>query len=256
MKRVYRIGSWIVAGVGVVAACITGCPRIKNALTPDFKETRIYPDENRIAPPDTVINVNGVPVKMIGVKGGKIDCRGQKKILELQDFYISETEVTQELWAAVMGEIPSVRHAGDSLPVETVDLVACVEFVHKLDSVTGHKFSIPTYPEWLYAAYLGIGQDESFPIDSMAWHKYNSNSVSHAVKQKRPDNLGLYDMFGTVEEWTLSGADPLFMVVGGSFEDEMDGFDADSPDYAHESVATGTIGLRLVSFPENSGGDK
>ena len=35
----------------------------------------------------------------------------------------------------------------------------------------------------------------------MAWYDYNSDSKTHAVKTKSPNELGLYDMSGNVYEW-------------------------------------------------------
>lgn len=204
-----------------------------------------------MAPSDTIINVNGIPIKMIGVKGGKIDCRGLKKSIELSDFYISETEVTQELWSAIMDYNPSL-YQGDSLPVENIDLVECLEFVKRLDSVSHHHFYIPSYSEWLYVAYLGNSQHESNTLESIAWHKRNADNIPHAVKQKQPNNLGVYDMIGNIAEWTISGSDPLFIVAGGSFDDEMELIDADFREFDHGRVKVETIGLRLVSYPVNS----
>lgn len=251
MKRAYRITAGILGGTVLLGACVIGFFTMEDVLNPDFEETKIHPDDNRVAPADTVINVNGIPIKMIGVKGGKIDCRGQKKSIELNNFYISETEVTQELWSTIMGNNPSICK-GDSLPVENIDLVECLEFVNRLNSVSGHHFYIPTYPEWLYVAHLGYQQSKGNTLDCIAWHSGNSNYSSHAVKQKRPDSLGVYDMIGNVAEWTLSGSDPLFIVAGGSFDDEMDQIDADFHEFDHGEVKVSTIGLRLVSYPANT----
>lgn len=52
--------------------------------------------------------------------------------------------------SAMMGDTPFYKQARNSLLVENVDLVECLEFVNKLDSVTGKDFNIPTYPQWLY----------------------------------------------------------------------------------------------------------
>lgn len=147
-----------------------------------------------------------------------------------------------------MGDNPSLLNKGDSLPVENVDLVDCLQFVTRLDSITDNYFGIPTYPEWLYVAHLGTKQTVSNSLDSIAWHKGNSGNTTHPIKQKKPDNLGIYDMFGNVAEWTISGADPLFIVPGGSFDDDMDKIDADYREFDHGKVKISTIGLRLVLY--------
>lgn len=253
MKRGYKITVCIVGGIILLCTCVIGAFLLKDILNPDFKETKIYPDESRVAPKDTVINVNGVEFKMIGVKGGKIDCKGLSETIELDDFHIGETEVTQELWSAIMGNNPSVNKAGDSLPVENVDLVECLEFVNKLDSVSGLNFYIPTHSQWLYVGYLSKqlpSKDKA--LDSLAWHSDNSGNVTHNVKQKNPNNLGVYDMLGNVAEWTVSGSDPLFIVVGGSYETEKETCNGEFGDFDHCNVKTGSMGLRLVMYPKSS----
>lgn len=252
MKRFCKIAAWIVGGIILLAICVIGFPKLKDLLTPDFEKTKIYPDENRIAPSDTILIANGVKIKMIGIKGGQIDCRGLKKTIDLDNFYISETEVTQELWTAIMGDNPSLLDKGDSLPVENVDLVDCFKFVNKLDSVTGNYIDIPTYPEWLYVAHLGAIQPDPNSLDSTVWHKGNSENTTHKVKLKNPDRLGVYDMLGNVSEWTLSGSDPLFIVAGGSFNDEPENLNADYRGFYHGKVKTSTNGFRLVFYPTNS----
>lgn len=251
MKRTYKITAWIVGGIVLLAIFLIGYLKFGDNFKPEFKETKIYPGENRIAPSDTIFNIDGVIIKMIGIKGGKIDCRGLKKTIELDNFYISETEVTQELWTVIMGDNPSMLNAGDSLPVENVDLNDCLKFAHRLDSITGNSFDIPTYPEWLYVANLGTNQAGINTLDSIAWHKINSGNTTHEVKQKNPNSLGIYDMFGNVAEWTLSGSDPLFIVAGGSFDDEMGKVDADYREFDHAKVKISTIGFRLILYPPN-----
>lgn len=249
MKHEYKITAWIIGGIVLLCICIVVA--LIN-MTRECEKTVIYPDENRIAPADTIIDVNGVAIKMIGIKGGKVDCKGLKETIELKDFYIGETEVTQALWSAVMGDNPSA-HQGDSLPVENVDLVECMEFVSKLDSVSGHNFMIPSYPQWLYAGYIGkmLPADNRI-LDGIAWYKNNSGNVTHGVKQKNPDSLGVYDMLGNVAEWTASGSDPLFIVAGGSYETEKQYCNDEHREFDHGKVKSGNLGLRLICYPEDA----
>ena len=256
MKRKINITVWTVVAVILLLGGIVGGYLLKGVLykilNPPFEETVIFPDDSRDNPADTTFTVNGIAIKMIGVKGGKINCKGLRETIELHDFYMGETEVTQELWMSIMGDNPSVHTDSMLCPVENVDLVECLEFVHKLDSVSGIKFYIQSYPEWLYAACLGCADaDTSFADEGMSWCKENSANTPHPVRQKKPNALGIYDMAGNVSEWTISGSDPLFFVAGGSYETEMGCCRIDTREVNHAEIKTGATGLRIVCYPNN-----
>ena len=123
----------------------------------------------------------------------------------LSDYYIGETEVTQELWEAVMGSNPS-NFKGSQKPVESFSWNECKEFITKLNRLTGKNFRLPTEAEWEYAARggnksKGYKYSGSNTIGNVAWYRDNSSSATHNVKTKSPNELGIYDMSGNVYEW-------------------------------------------------------
>lgn len=170
------------------------------------------------APSRETITVNGVSFDMIMVEGGTFtmgatseqgndasDAEKPAHQVTLSDYYIGETEVTQALWQAVMGINPS-NFKGNSNPVESVSWNYCQEFIRKLNSLTGRTFRLPTEAEWEFAARggnesKGYKYSGSNNIDAVAWYDYNSDSKTHAVKTKSPNELGIYDMTGNVLEW-------------------------------------------------------
>ena len=123
----------------------------------------------------------------------------------LKAFWLGETEVTQELWTAVMGANPSM-FVGNKLPVEQVSWDDCQEFITKLNTLTGKHFRLPTEAEWEYAArdakpekqYVFCGGNY---MDDLGWYDENSEEKTHEVATRKPNVLGLYDMSGNVSEW-------------------------------------------------------
>ena len=163
------------------------------------------------------ITVNGVSFNMIKVDGGTFtmgatyeqknpyDDEKPTHQVTLSSYYIGETEVTQALWKAVMGNNPS-WFKGDNLPVENVSWEDCQTFIGKLNGLTGKSFRLPTEAEWEYAARGGNRSNHTqysggSMIDDVAWYEGNSGGKTHSVKTKKPNELGLYDMSGNVLEW-------------------------------------------------------
>ena len=214
---------WIGIGVGIAAAVVTVIvvtlfllkdPSIASVPADDIGQTTVN-SESRA---DEVITVNGVSFKMIGVQGGTFtmgatseqgsdafDDEKPAHQVTLSTFSIGQTEVTQELWQAVMGSNPS-NFKGAKRPVEQVSWEDCQNFIRKLNSLTGRRFRLPTEAEWEYAARGGNkGNGHKYAgssaIDNVAWYDGNSGSQTHDVATKRANELGLYDMSGNVYEW-------------------------------------------------------
>ncbi len=122
----------------------------------------------------------------------------------LDSYYVGETEVTQKLWKQVMGYNPS-RFVCDDYPVDNVSWDECVEFCQKLSQITGRHFRLLTEAEWEFAARGGnLSKGYKFSgsnfIEDVAWSLEMSDSISHPVRQKQPNELGLYDMTGNAWE--------------------------------------------------------
>lgn len=168
-------------------------------------------------PADEVFSVNGVEFRMIYVEGGTFDMGTNDTVdtyprerpahrVNVSSFYIAETEVTQELWKAVMGNNPSNHSDYEQKPVENVTWGDCQEFIARLNEITGKRFSLPTEAQWEFAAIGGrkskgyIFSGSNYPPE-IGWIMDNSGNETHGVKEKNPNELGIYDMTGNVWEW-------------------------------------------------------
>lgn len=171
------------------------------------------------------ITVNNVNINMVYISGGKFNMGYDTKshLVMLSDFYLGETEVTQGLWKAVMGEVNSSSdNIGENFPVSFVSWGECQVFIKKLNEMTGKNFRLPTEAEWEYSARggnksHGFKYSGSDNLDEVAWYVKNSGDKygdfeyideiaanhcrTHPVKTKKANELGLYDMSGNVDEW-------------------------------------------------------
>ncbi len=125
--------------------------------------------------------------------------------VEVSSFELSKYEVTQEVWAVMMGENPSRHKNCPPCPVEQVSWEEVQEFLRRLN-MGGGRYRLPSEVEWEYAARGGqrsrghahAGSDD---LNTVAWHSENSGDTTHPVGQKQANELGLYDLTGNVLEW-------------------------------------------------------
>ena len=138
-------------------------------------------------------------------EAGRDDDEAQHKVRISRGFWLAETETTQELWHAVMGDNPSY-FKGNDLPVEQVSWDDCQEFIKKLNSNarSGLHFQLPSEAHWEYACRAGTRGAYNVSVaslDNSGWYSDNSNGATHKVGTKTSNAWGLYDMHGNVWEW-------------------------------------------------------
>ena len=165
-----------------------------------------------------------------------------------------------------MGSNPSYSK-GENKPVEEVSWEDCQEFIRKLNTITGENFKLPTEAQWEYAARggnrsRGYKYAGSNSIGDVAWYADNSGLQTHNVATKQPNELGIYDMSGNVEEWcrdwygaysSASQTDPtgpatgsLRVDRGGCWASGARGYRVSSRDSGSPGGSNFILGLRLA----------
>ena len=182
-------------------------------------------------------------------------------------FAIGATEVTQQLWMAVMGSNPSSFTGNLQRPVDNVSWEDCQVFITRLNRLTGQTFRLPTEAEWEYAArggnrswsYTYAGSDQP---TNVAWFSNNSGSTTAPVDTKAPNEIGLSDMSGNVAEWCSDWYGPYSdqeqtnpqgpqtgsyrVVRGGNWMLSADYCRTRHRDWRGPQARTTTIGFRLA----------
>jgi formylglycine-generating enzyme required for sulfatase activity len=136
-------------------------------------------------------------------------------LINIKTFQIGKTEVTQELWKAVMNNNPSETKYCDSCPVENVSWDDIQVFLRKLNKLTGKYYRLPSESEWEYAARGGVSSIFSWG-DKISHDDANfgANECCDGMIKGRDqweftspvgsfdsNRFGLYDVTGNVMEW-------------------------------------------------------
>lgn len=132
------------------------------------------------------------------------------------DFFIGKKEVTQKLYAAVMGKNPAYGEINEADPVSYISWYEAVEFCNAYSEKQGlekcykiskglfstrvecdfsaNGYRLPTEAEWEFAA-RGGNKSKGFKYSGS--DRYQDLSTAG----KMPNELGIYDMTGSLREW-------------------------------------------------------
>ncbi|NGZ27631.1 MAG: formylglycine-generating enzyme family protein [Magnetococcales bacterium] len=153
-----------------------------------------------------LVRVKGSTFQMGDWNGDGFENEQPLHSVTLDDFWIGQTPVTQGQWQKVMGNNPSYFARGEDYPVERVNYQDIQEFLQRLNQLTHLNYTLPSEAQWEYAARSGgrmenwSGTNEESLVGEYGWFDENATFTTHAVGQRRPNSLGLFDMSGNVFE--------------------------------------------------------
>jgi formylglycine-generating enzyme required for sulfatase activity len=137
----------------------------------------------------------------------------QHKVILTRGFWICDHETTLAEYLNVMGWLPFPTNRGDAnLPVDNISWNDAVLYCKKLtdrERLAGNinsrqAYRLPTEAEWEYSARAGSTGAAYGKIDEIAWISDNLPGGRYqVVKQKKPNQWGIYDMIGNVAEYCL-----------------------------------------------------
>ena len=174
------------------------------------------------------------PPGLAAIGGGMTGSRGSSRtplrsVRVEHGFWVSQTEITQQVWTAVMQTTPWDRtgssssryvRSGPDYPASNINLETALLFSLRLterERAAGRlpddwEYVLPDEVQWEYACRAGTttawhcGDDPS-ELGRYAWYLSNTRGEQypHEVAKKMPNPWQLYDMHGNLFEWSRPG---------------------------------------------------
>jgi len=134
------------------------------------------------------------------------DGKKMEKEVCLDSFWLGKYEVTQGQWKKLMGSNPAKFSKGDNYPVEQVSWNDAKRFIGELNRQAEgrYKYFLPSEAQWDYACRNGgeeIRDASESDYDTIHWYSKNGHNPTYPVGINRPNDIGIYDMYGNIWEW-------------------------------------------------------
>jgi formylglycine-generating enzyme required for sulfatase activity len=193
------------------------------------------------------INENMVSITggtfIMGSKKGNYNFNRDEHEVTVSDFKMSKYEITVSQYQMfinatgykdtttvykdfVKGKLQTVRNSKNPIwkydthdnlislesynnPVINVSWNDAMAFCKWLTGLTGIYYRLPTEAEWEYVAKDDKNATEWWKknYDDLGWFKENASGNLQSVGQKKPNEWGIFDLYGNVKEWCFDWYD-------------------------------------------------
>lgn len=230
MKKINKYKWLLLISIFLYTISFIISPKTEDSIKSEYYPLEVIDNEIRVKETGEIL------YRFIPVDGGTMEFMYQDSIKfsghetapvftyikDISSFLIGETPVTYRLWNYVMNNQTEVdKNDTQNIFCYYKDGVysrGWDEFIKRLEKMTGRKFCLPTSFQWEYAArggnkskgYVYSGGNN---IDDVAFYKGNSlenNLEARSGKLKRANELGLYDMSGSVWELTSTNITEIY----------------------------------------------
>ena len=156
------------------------------------------------------VAISGFPVRFRLIPAGtftmgdeRLAQSGRRRFVSItKPFWLADAPVTSALWRRVIGRTHSFSTDAGDEPVGYVSWEDAQAFIRAAEvSRPGLNLQLPTEAQWEYACRAGTGTPRYGDLDAVAWYAENSGNSAQSIRQKRPNDWGLYDLLGGVWEW-------------------------------------------------------
>ena len=178
-----------------------------------------------------------------------------KNAFELGKYAVTVGEYLHFVKATKKEKLDEWTKEQENHPVTDVSWNDAVEFCQWLnEQQKEYVYRLPTEAEWEYACRAGtktkwsFGDDEE-ELGKYAWYNKNSDSSTHTVGELKPNDWGLYDMYGNVEEWCADWyekEEKNKVLRGGSWVSDAFSTRSAVRDRSNPAFRYGFVGFRLL----------
>ena len=212
----------------VLALVLTGCEKSGSDSGAKSADAAASVSANASAPSE-ITTKSGV--QMVCLPGGEFPMGSDHgnpdeapvHKVKVSAFLMDKFEVTHALFK--QAQLPNPSHWQDNpqQPVERVRWSDAKRYCNERSLLEGLKpcynektadwdcdysangYRLPTEAEWEYACRAGTDGPYDFgradKLRQYAWLGENAQQKTHPVGQKKPNNFGIYDLYGNVSEW-------------------------------------------------------